>query len=178
MLGEAEAGFYEPVARGLGKMRLRMLCLGMHWNARTYKYESHRMDADGLPAPPLPEDLASVARRAAEAVGMHIDPDVAIVNAYGDDGRLGTHQDKDERATTLAAGIPVVSISLGDTGVFLFGGTTRRDPVQKLRLASGDAFVFGGPSRLCYHGVTKILPGTAPAGFPFPGRVNVTFRQY
>jgi alkylated DNA repair protein (DNA oxidative demethylase) len=177
-LGDAEAGFYQPVARGLGKMRLRMLCLGLHWNARTYRYEPLRTDADGLPAPPLPADLADVARRAANAAGMSIDPDVAIVNAYGEDGRLGTHQDKDERPETLAAGVPVVSISLGDTGAFLFGGTRRRDPVEKILLQSGDAFVFGGPSRLCYHGVGRILPGTAPPGFPFPGRINITFRQY
>jgi DNA alkylation damage repair protein AlkB len=177
-LGDREAGFYQPIARGLGKMRLRMLCLGRHWNARTYRYESIRSDADGLAAPTLPGDLADIARDAAESVGMGIEPDIAIVNAYGEDGRLGTHQDKDERPETLAAGVPVVSVSLGDSAVFLFGGTSRRDPVEKILLASGDVFVFGGPSRLSYHGISKVLPGTAPAEFPMPGRVNVTFRQY
>jgi DNA alkylation damage repair protein AlkB len=177
-LGEREAGFYQPVARGLAKMRLRMLCLGRHWNARTYRYESHRTDADSLPVQALPDDLADIARGAAESVGMRIEPDIAIVNAYAEDGRLGTHQDRDERPETLAAGIPVVSISLGDSAVFLFGGASRRDPVEKITLASGDAFVFGGPSRLCYHGISRIQPGTGPSELPIRGRVNITFRQY
>jgi len=177
-LGDAEAGFYQPVARGLGKMRLRMLCLGIHWNARTYRYEAKRTDADGLDVPELPVDLADVARRAAAKVGMSIEPDIAIVNSYAEDGKLGVHQDKDERPETLAVGTPVVSISLGDSAVFLFGGVKRRDPVEKILLESGDAFVFGGPSRLCYHGIARIHPATAPEPFPLPGRINITFRQY
>jgi alkylated DNA repair protein (DNA oxidative demethylase) len=58
------------------------------------------------------------------------------------------------------------------------GGLRARDPVQTLLLESGDAFVFGGPSRLRYHGVTRILAGTAPAGLPFEGRMNLTFRRF
>jgi len=91
---------------------------------------------------------------------------------------MGLHQDKDEGERSLAAGLPVVSISIGDTARFLFGGTRRRAPVAQLPLHSGDAFVFGGPSRLCYHGVSRILPGTAPKDLRFSGRYNLTFRQY
>jgi DNA oxidative demethylase len=72
----------------------------------------------------------------------------------------------------------VVSFSIGDTARFLFGGLRRREPIEKILLESGDAFVFGGPARLRYHGVTRILPGTAPAGLPFEGRLNLTVRQY
>ena len=72
---------------------------------------------------------------------------------------MGLHQDKDESAQSLAAGVPVVSISLGDTARFLFGGVRRRDPVETLLLESGDAFVFGGPARLRYHGVSRIAAG-------------------
>jgi alkylated DNA repair protein (DNA oxidative demethylase) len=91
---------------------------------------------------------------------------------------MGVHQDKDESPASIAGGIPVVSLSLGDTARFLFGGLKRRDPVQSLFLESGDAFVFGGPARLRYHGVSRILPGTAPAGLRLEGRFNLTFRQF
>ena len=91
---------------------------------------------------------------------------------------MGLHQDKDEGAASLAAGMPVVSLSLGDTARFLFGGLRRRDPVESLLLESGDAFIFGGPARLRYHGVSRIVPGTAPAALALQGRFNLTFRQY
>jgi alkylated DNA repair protein (DNA oxidative demethylase) len=72
----------------------------------------------------------------------------------------------------------VVSLSIGDTARFLFGGLRRKDPVEIIWLESGDAFVFGGPARLRYHGVNRIVPGTAPEGLGFEGRLNLTFRQY
>ena len=91
---------------------------------------------------------------------------------------MGLHQDKDESERSLAQGVPVVSVSLGDTARFLFGGTRRRDPVAALLLTSGDAFVFGGPARLRYHGVSRIIPGTAPRALDLAGRFNLTLRQY
>jgi alkylated DNA repair dioxygenase AlkB len=90
---------------------------------------------------------------------------------------MGLHQDKDEGARSLAAGLPVVSVSIGDTARFLFGSTRRRDPVDAILLESGDAFVFGGPARLRYHGVSRLLPRTAPKELAFEGRVSLTFRQ-
>ena len=110
--------------------------------------------------------------------GFSLEPDICLINYYAGDGRMGLHQDKDESRESLEAGTPVVSISIGDTARFQFGGFTRREPVQTLLLESGDAFVFGGPSRLRYHGVTRILPGSAPAGLGLEGRYNLTFRQY
>ena len=91
---------------------------------------------------------------------------------------MGLHQDKDESAESLEAGKPVVSISIGDTARFQFGGVTRREPVEQILLESGDAFVFGGPSRRRYHGVARILPRTAPAVLRLDGRFNLTFREY
>ena len=91
---------------------------------------------------------------------------------------MGLHQDKDESAASITAGLPVVSISLGDTAQFLFGGLRRRDPVTTIPLASGDAFVFGGGARLRYHGVSRIVPRTAPPALGIEGRFNLTFRQY
>ena len=177
-LGAREAGFYTPIVRGGHPMSVRMLCLGRHWNARTYGYEDFRTDVDGLCAPELPEDLASMATRAARAAGFDLSPDLCIVNWYTAKSRMGLHQDKEESAQSIAAGLPVVSISIGDTARFLFGGLRRKDPVNKLLLESGDAFVFGGESRLRYHGVTGVLPGTGPAGLPFEGRLNLTFRKF
>ena len=177
-LMDGDAPGYVPVVRGGGKMHVRMLCLGRHWNGQTYRYEPVRSDFDGLPAPPLPDELRALARAIAEAAGLTLDADLCILNYYDADGRMGLHQDKDESPASIAAGLPVVSVSLGDTARFLFGGTRRRDPVDAIPLASGDAFVFGGPARLRYHGVSRILPGTAPRELGMTGRFNLTLRQY
>jgi DNA oxidative demethylase len=169
---------YVPIVRGGGKMHVRMLCLGRHWNGKTYRYEPARTDFDGLPAPPLPDRFKTLAREIAASAGMTLDADLCILNYYEADGRMGLHQDKDEAAPSIAAGIPVVSVSIGDTARFLFGGVKRREPVDAFALESGDAFVFGGPARLRYHGVSRIVPGTAPRELAMTGRFNLTFRQY
>ena len=109
---------------------------------------------------------------------MTLDADLCILNHYDAEGRMGVHVDKDESDASLAAGRPVVSVSLGDAARFLFGGLRRRDPVEKIRLESGDAFVFGGPARLRHHGVSRIVPGSAPPELGVAGRFNLTFRQF
>lgn len=177
-LGARNAGFYTPIVRGGHPMSVRMLCLGRHWNARTYAYEDYRSDIDNLPVLPLPDDLATIATGIATDAGFAVTPDLCIVNWYTESSRMGLHQDKDESASSLAEGLPVISLSIGDDGLFLFGGLRRRDPIEKIRLQSGDAFVFGGPARLRYHGVSRILTGTAPPGLPFSGRLNLTFRKF
>ena len=177
-IGAQPAGFYTPVVRGGAYMSIKMVCLGRHWNAKTYKYEMTRSDYDGLPVQPLPEELKEIARRAARAAGMQIEPDICLINCYPEAGRLGLHQDKDERPGTIASGVPVISISLGDTAKFRIGGLKRKDPLKTVLLESGDALVMGGPSRLRYHGVSKIIAGTAPSELGLTGRFNLTFRQY
>jgi DNA oxidative demethylase len=169
---------YVPTVRGGGRMHVRMLCLGRHWNGKLYQYESTRTDFDGAPAPALPADFRTLAQKVAAAAGMSLDPDICIMNFYDAEGRMGLHQDKDEHERSIAAGVPVVSLSIGDTARFLIGGTRRREPVTALLLESGDAFVFGGPSRLRYHGVSRIVPGTAPPALAMHGRFNLTFRQW
>lgn len=177
-IGSQPAGFYSPAVRGGAYMSVKMVCLGRHWNAKTYRYEATRSDYDQLPVQSLPDDLKQMAKRAAFTAGMSIEPDICLINFYQESARLGLHQDKDERPETIAAGIPVVSFSLGDTAEFLIGGTRRKDPVKTVLLASGDAIVFGGSSRLRYHGVARILPGTAPSQLEVRGRFNLAFRQY
>jgi alkylated DNA repair protein (DNA oxidative demethylase) len=175
---DGPAGGYVPRVRGGGWMRVRMLCLGRHWNAATYEYEAARSDHDGLPAAPIPDEWITLASQLAEAAGFALVPDICILNWYDADGRMGLHQDKSESADSLAVGAPVVSVSVGDTARFQFGGLRRRDPIETMLLESGDAFVFGGPARLRYHGIARILPGTAPAALGLSGRFNLTFRVY
>ena len=159
-------------------MSIKMVCLGRHWNAKTYKYENTRSDYDGLPVQELPRDLKDLARGIADKAGMIIEPDICLINCYPERGRLGLHQDKDERKETIAQGVPVVSISLGDSAKFKLGGNKRKDALKTITLESGDAFVMGGPSRLRYHGVSSIISGTAPEALLLNGRISLTFRQY
>src|SRR5919204_4076507 len=87
-LVDGEVPAYVPTVRGGGKMHVRMLCLGRHWNGKTYCYEPTRSDFDGLPAPPLPDEFRALARDAAAAVGMKLDPDLCILNYYDAEGRM------------------------------------------------------------------------------------------
>lgn len=175
---DGPAGGYVPTVRGGGKMRVRMTCLGRHWNARTYSYEPTRADHDNAPVAPVPADWVALAARLAGEAGFVFRPDLCIINWYGAEGRMGVHQDKDESRASIEAGLPVVSVSLGDAAQFLFGGLRRREPIQKLVLESGDAFIFGGAARLRYHGISRVLAGSAPAALGLDGRFNLTFRQY
>lgn len=99
-------------------------------------------------------------------------PECCLVNFYDANARMGLHQDRDER--DLAA--PVLSISLGDTALFRVGGTTRRGPTRSFHLASGDALVIGGPARLAFHGVDRIIPGSSGL-IEGGGRINLTLRR-
>ncbi|MFS7969070.1 putative DNA oxidative demethylase [Helianthus anomalus] len=91
---------------------------------------------------------------------MH--PDVCLVNFYTATSRLGLHQDRDERPYSIRGGLPVVSISIGDVGEFLYGHTRDEDKLQKVVLESGDVVIFGGKSRLIFHGVRGIFPNSTP----------------
>jgi DNA alkylation damage repair protein AlkB len=176
-LAEGPVPMYKPTVRGGRQMSVGMLCLGRHWNGLTYAYEDRRSDYDAQPAPPIPDAFRTLAIEAAARAGFAIDPDICIVNFYDAGAKLGVHQDKDERPESLAAGIPIVSVSLGDAARFVIGGLTRREATSPVILRSGDVLVMGGPSRLRFHGVTRILPGTAPPGTG-PGRFNLTFRTF
>lgn len=176
-LADGPVPMYTPTVRGGKKMSVGMLCLGKHWNGLTYKYEASRSDYDGLAVPPIPAEMAAIARDAASEAGFEMRADLCIMNFYDADAKMGVHQDKDEPPETIAAGIPIVSVSLGDDARFVIGGLSRREPTSAVMLHSGDVLVMGGPSRLRFHGVTRILPGTAPQGTG-PGRFNLTFRQW
>jgi alkylated DNA repair protein (DNA oxidative demethylase) len=173
------AGLRHPRVPTGHLMSVQSVCLGWHW--QPYVYSRTADDTDGAPVKPLPDDLAALARAAVataygedsrEALGFQ--PDAAIVNLYAPGARLGLHQDGEEPSDA-----PVVTISLGDTCLFRFAGVDRRTaPFTDLWLRSGDLLVFGGPTRRIYHGVPKVLTGTAPAGLGLPpGRLSITIRQ-
>ena len=162
---------------GAHEMSVQTVCLGWHW--RPYAYSREAIDVNGNRVLDFPDWMVRLGRKAIiaatqdEATAEQYTPDTALVNYYGAESRMGMHQDRDERSVA-----PVVSISIGDTCQFRFGNTQNRNkPYDDILLASGDLFVFGGPARLAYHGVTKVLPGTAPAECGLDsGRINITMR--
>ncbi|WP_327349460.1 alpha-ketoglutarate-dependent dioxygenase AlkB [Streptomyces sp. NBC_01321] len=166
------------VLPGGGVMSVQTVCLGWHW--QPYRYSRTADDVNGARVADFPGWLAELGRKElADAYGDEravrtYAPDTALINFYDDTARMGMHQDKEERS-----GAPVVSLSIGDTCVFRFGNTEHRGkPYTDVELASGDLFVFGGPSRFAYHGVPKICPGTAdPATDMSRGRLNLTLRE-
>lgn len=157
-----------------GVMSVRTVCLGWHW--KPYAYTRHADDVNGARVAELPARLVTLGREAlTEAYGEAggYAPDTALVNFYDAQAKMGMHQDKDERSSA-----PVVSLSIGDTCVFRFGNTESRNrPYTDVELASGDLFVFGGPSRFAFHGVPRVRPGTGPADTGLAGgRLNLTLR--
>ena len=136
--------------------------------ARGYRYQAAHPET-GAPWPPIPDIVLKAWR---DLSGYPHLPEACLVNFYSPAARMGLHQDKDEK--DLAA--PVVSLSLGDTGLFRVGGRKRGDPTRSLRLASGDAVVLGGEGRLAFHGVDRILPDTSTL-WPEGGRINLTLRR-
>jgi DNA oxidative demethylase len=169
----AAAPLFTPRMPRTGKaMSVRMTSCGpLGWvtdEARGYRYQATHPET-GAPWPPIPEILL----RAWRELGAYPHPpEACLINYYGADARMGLHQDKDEQDFEA----PVVSLSLGDTGLFRVGGLKRSDPTCSVRLASGDAVVLGGEGRLAYHGVDRILPGTSTL-LPEGGRINMTLRR-
>ena len=169
----ARAPFRRMVTPGGFEMSVAMTnCGSVGWvTDRTgYRY-APRDPATGQPWPPLPDSFAALARDAAAEAGFaDFVPDACLVNCYEPGARLSLHQDKDERDYRH----PVVSVSLGLPATFQFGGMKRGDRPQKVLLAHGDIVVWGGPSRLVFHGVRPLKDGHHPrAG---RRRFNLTFR--
>lgn len=104
--------------------------------------------------------------------GYPHEPEACLINYYASDARMSLHQDRDEGDFNA----PVVSLSLGDTCLFRFGGPTRGGTTRSIKLASGDALVLGGPARLAFHGVDRIVPGSSTL-LAEGGRFNLTLRR-
>jgi len=122
--------------------------------------------------PPIPASMYELGRAAAQAVGFeNFQPNACLINRYIPGAKMSLHQDKDERNFQA----PIVSLSLGLPAIFLFGGFNRTDKSSRYRLQHGDVVVWGGASRLCYHGILPLKDGFHPKLGRC--RINVTLRQ-
>ncbi|KAJ0979260.1 hypothetical protein J5N97_014734 [Dioscorea zingiberensis] len=193
-LGVGVGGFYRPSYRDGAKLHLQMMCLGKNWDPEAKYVESR--PTDGAKPPEIPEEFRKLVKGAIQASHdflLHqnkdinelpkMSPDICIVNFYNENGRLGLHQDRDESPESLAKGLPVVSFSVGNSTEFLYGLGRDVDKADKILLESGDVLIFGGKSRMIFHGVSTIQANTAPKRLIDetnlrPGRLNLTFRQH
>jgi alkylated DNA repair protein (DNA oxidative demethylase) len=168
---EKQAPFYRPAMPGSGKPfsveETNFGTLGWVSDKDGYRYQPRHPVTD-QPWPQMPAMLAALWQEIAGGPAA----ECCLVNRYRAGARMGLHQDKDEKALEA----PVVSISLGDEAIFRIGGETRRGPTKSLPLASGDVVAFGGPARLAYHGIDRVLAGTSTL-VPGGGRINLTLRR-
>ena len=167
-----EAPLFSPVMPRTGRpFTVRMTNLGsLGWvsDRAGYRYQATHPDT-GRTWPPIPAAILAVW----EAVAAYPHPpEACLMNFYKEGARMGLHQDADEE--DFAA--PVVSISLGDTAIFRIGGPARGGKTATIKLSSGDVLVMGGPSRLCYHGIDRVLTGTSTL-LKDGGRINLTLRR-
>ena len=167
------APLYVPTMPATGRpMSVRMTnCGSLGWVTDKdggYRYQPTH-PVTGRPWPPIPDVLLNLWR---SLTHYPAPPEACLVNYYAPAARMGSHRDADERDTSA----PVVSVSLGDDAVFHVGGVRRSDPKVRLVLRSGDVFVLGGPSRLAYHGIDRIFPGTSDL-LAEGGRINLTLRR-
>lgn len=139
---------------------------GWHSDRRGYRYVTEH--PGGAPWPGMPDEVVEIW----DAVtGLARRPDCCLINYYGQAARMGMHQDRDEADFSW----PVVSVSLGDDGLFRIGNTTRGGRTESVWLNSGDVVVMGGPARLRYHGIDRIRFGASRL-LPEGGRINLTLR--
>ncbi len=166
------APLYTPRMPRTGKpFSVRMTnCGPLGWvsDLQGYRYQPAHPET-GEPWPSMPDRVLQAWK---ELSGYPDRPDACLVNFYEPTARMGMHQDKDEEELDA----PVVSLSLGDTALFRYGGLDRKDPTRSVKLRSGDAIVFGGPARLIYHGIDRLAAGTSDL-LPQGGRLNLTLRK-
>jgi DNA oxidative demethylase len=171
---EAQAPFRHLTVPGGHQMSVAMTnCGSAGWVSDRSGYRYDRVDPEsGKPWPPMPPLFHTLASRAAQEAGFdHFNSNVCLINRYQPGARMSLHQDRDEGDF----GAPIVSVSLGIPATFLFGGLKRSAKTQRYRLEHGDVVVWGGPSRLAFHGVAPLTDSEhAMTG---RARINLTFRK-
>lgn len=171
---ENDASFRNMTTPGGFRMSVAMTnCGAFGWvtDRKGYRYSAIDPETE-KPWPSMPEAFRDLAERAsAEAGYSDFSPDACLINRYEPGAKMSLHQDKDEKDFTN----PIVSVSLGLPATFQFGGLQRSDPVRKLVLHHGDMVVWGGPSRLFYHGILPLKDGEHPQ--LGRNRFNLTFRK-
>ncbi|NDZ16682.1 DNA oxidative demethylase AlkB [Variovorax sp. WS11] len=170
----AQAPLRHLITPGGFRMSVAMSnCGALGWvsDLSGYRYDASDPDS-GRPWPPMPAAFRELAAAAARAGGFEgFAPDACLINRYEAGTRLSLHQDRDEGNYDW----PIVSVSLGLPAVFLFGGPKRSDKAQRVPLTHGDVVVWGGASRLHYHGVLPVKEGEHP--LTGACRINLTFRK-
>ncbi|UWQ62479.1 alpha-ketoglutarate-dependent dioxygenase AlkB family protein [Leisingera caerulea] len=163
------APLFSPKVPGGGQMSVRMTSAGQFgWYSDASGYRYAEAHPSGRPWPAIPEPVLEIWR---QLTGLEREPECCLLNYYGEGARMGLHQDKDEADFSY----PVVSISLGDDGLFRIGNRTRGGKTESVWLNSGDAVVMGGEARLMYHGVDRIRFKSSRL-LPKGGRINLTLR--
>jgi alkylated DNA repair protein (DNA oxidative demethylase) len=170
----AQAPFRHMVTPGGHPMSVAMTncgCYGWVTDRGGYRYDAGD-PLTGRPWPAMPSSFRELAAKAAERAGFGgFSPDACLVNRYQPGAKMSLHQDKDEGDLDA----PIVSVSLGLPAIFLFGGLARNDKPRRYRLEHGDIAVWGGPSRLVYHGVAPLADGEH--FLIGRQRINLTFRK-
>lgn len=166
--------FHHLITPGGHRMSVAMTnCGDLGWSsdARGYQYSSED-NVTGRRWPPMPPSFRLLAQACAQEAGFNdFQPDACLINRYAPGAKLSLHQDKDEKDLRQ----PIVSVSLGLPAVFQFGGFERGDAVQRVLLEHGDVVVWGGPSRLRFHGILPLKADVHPLAGAF--RYNLTFRR-
>ena len=165
----AAAPLFSPDTPYGKPMSVRMTSAGsLGWYSDRTGYRYAERHPSGAAWPPIPISVLDMWRA---LTGHTRQPDCCLINFYGEGARMGMHQDKDEQDFSW----PVLSVSLGDAGLFRIGNTTRGGKTESLWLDSGDVVVMGGEARLTYHGVDRIRFGSSSL-LPKGGRINLTCR--
>lgn len=165
----------QPETPSGSKLSVKLWCYGDWW-------EPYRYSAPRLPMPSFLIDLWVKALfhmpDKSQWYSVCDWPDTAIVNWYSPDASLGLHQDNSEAPELLAAGRPIVTISLGCTAIFKIGSHVgKMGPYQDIEVRSGDMVLMWGPSRLRYHSIVRVDPGTSPLRQKGDGRLSITMRE-
>ncbi|KIN74374.1 alpha-ketoglutarate-dependent dioxygenase AlkB family protein [Sulfitobacter guttiformis] len=165
----AKAPFFRPVMPNGALMSVRMTAAGKYgWVSDEKGYRYSQFHPAGVAWPEIPTEVLAIWR---EVTGLERQPECCLVNYYGAEAKMGLHRDRDEASMEW----PVVSVSLGDEGLFRMGNMTRGGKTQSHWLRSGDVVVMGGEARLAYHGIDRIRAGSSKL-LPKGGRLNLTLR--
>ena len=165
----AAAPLFRPVTARGQEMSVQMTAAGdFGWisDRRGYRYEPRHPQGEAWP--PIPQALQALWRALLPSARA---PECCLVNFYGEGARMGLHQDRDEKDLSQ----PVLSVSLGDDGLFRIGGAERRGPTRSRWLSSGDIVILDGTARMAFHGVDRIRFGSSRL-LKQGGRLNLTLR--
>jgi len=195
--GVSDSGFYAEQFDGVKVCsNVMRMYLGSHWNTVTKTWEGNRGNLGGAPVADLPKFLQDMYSEAVKRANRELSrgqnkkrkltpfpegklPTLGVVNFFSPNGTMQMHQDSQETKASIAAGHPVMGICIGDSCDFSYSteGPSGGKKPKVVRLESGDVYLFGGESRLMWHGVPKVLPRSSPPSLRLvPGRLSVTLR--